>query len=160
MLKVNQRLSATVGQLTGQVQAAQAGAHAAGNVDRFRPAAPPKFGNNSKDSDVREWLPVIEDYLRHASDQDYIRLASSYLEGGPRSLWTTLYEAYRVAHGNQEPPTLECSSVRRWSRITVSRILTRSTGTPGTPFVGNLMFRILTSTMSRFSRRSETWQGP
>ena len=92
MLKINQRLTATVGQLTNQVQAAHAVAHAAGNVDRFRPAAPPKFGNKAKDSDVRQWLPVIEDYLRNAPDQDFIRLASSYLEGGPRSLWTSVYE--------------------------------------------------------------------
>ena len=116
MLKINQRLTATVGQLTNQVQAAHAVAHAAGNVDRFRPAAPPKFGNKAKDSDVRQWLPVIEDYLRNAPDQDFIRLASSYLEGGPRSLWTTVYEAYRVAHGNAEPP-----NPRQFFRQTMER---------------------------------------
>jgi hypothetical protein len=42
---------------------------------------------------VKQWLPIIEDYLRTAPDADYIRLASSYLEGGPRSLWTIVYEA-------------------------------------------------------------------
>jgi hypothetical protein len=63
MLKINQRLTATVGQLSGQVNAAHAVAQAAGNVDRFGPAAPPKFGNKAKDSDVKQWLPVIEDYL-------------------------------------------------------------------------------------------------
>jgi hypothetical protein len=32
---------------------AQAVAQAAGNADRFRPAAPPKYGNKKKDTDVR-----------------------------------------------------------------------------------------------------------
>src|SRR6476620_2649930 len=119
MLKYNMRLQATVGQLTNQVAQAQqtaqaanaaaanatAQAQAAGNVDRFRPAAPPKFGNKAKDAEVRQWLPVIEDYLRTAPDQDYLRLAASYLEGGPRSLWTSVYEACRTAHAAApEPP--------------------------------------------------------
>jgi predicted TIM-barrel fold metal-dependent hydrolase len=70
---------------------AQAVAQAAGNADRFRLAAPPKYENKKKDAHVRQWIPVIEDYLRTAPDADYIRLASSYLEGGSRSLWTSVY---------------------------------------------------------------------
>jgi hypothetical protein len=31
-------------------------------------------------------------------------LASSYLEGGPRALWTNVYEAYKRANGGNEPP--------------------------------------------------------
>jgi hypothetical protein len=31
-------------------------------------------------------------------------LASSYLEGGPRALWTNVYEAYKRANGGAEPP--------------------------------------------------------
>jgi hypothetical protein len=104
MVKINLRLQGTVGQLAGQVAAATAAAQAAGNVDRFRPAAPPKFGNKKQSGHVRQWTPMIEDYLRTAPDADYIRLASSYLEGGPRSLWTTVYEAYKAAHGGNEPP--------------------------------------------------------
>jgi hypothetical protein len=42
--------------------------------------------------------------LRTAPDADYIRLASSYLEGGPRSLWTSVYEAHKAANGGAEPP--------------------------------------------------------
>jgi hypothetical protein len=42
--------------------------------------------SKKKDAEVKQWLPIIEDYLRTAPDADYIRLASSYLEGGPRSL--------------------------------------------------------------------------
>jgi hypothetical protein len=118
MVKINLRLQATVGVLTGQVGAAQAAAAAAnqaavnaqavataaGNADRFRLAAPPKYGNKKKDAEVKQWIPIIDDYLRTAPDGDYIRLASSYLEGGPRSLWTSVYEAYKAANGGAEPP--------------------------------------------------------
>jgi hypothetical protein len=119
MVKINLRPQATVGTLTGQVGAAlaaaaaanqaavdaQAVATAAGNADCFRPAAPPKYGNKKKDADVKQWILIIEDYLRAAPDADYIRLASSYLEGGPRSLWTSVYEAWKAANGGAEPPT-------------------------------------------------------
>jgi hypothetical protein len=84
---------------------AQVVAQAAGNANRFRPAAPSKYGNKKKDTHVRQWIPVSEDYLRTAPDVDYIRLASSYLEGGPRSLWTSVYEAYKAANGGAEPPS-------------------------------------------------------
>jgi hypothetical protein len=108
-----------VGQLTNQVNTtqgqvaaanviarqAQAGAQGAANVDHFRPAAPPKYGDKKKGEHVGHWLPVIEDYLQIALDADYIRLASSYLEGGPRSLWTKVFEAYKAAnHGARKPP--------------------------------------------------------
>jgi hypothetical protein len=118
MMKINLRLQATVGQLTtrvnqaqGQVAAAnvlarqaQAAAHGAANVDCFRPAAHPKYGDKKKGEHVGHWIPVIEDYLRSAPDADYIRLASSYLEGGPRAPWTNVYEAYKRANGRNEPP--------------------------------------------------------
>jgi hypothetical protein len=86
MLKMNLRLQATVGQFAGQVQAATAAAKAAENVDCFKPAAPPKYRNKKQSGHVRQWTPIIEDYLCTAPDADYIQLASSYLEGGPRSL--------------------------------------------------------------------------
>jgi hypothetical protein len=119
MLKINLRLQATVGQLTnrvaqaqGQVAAAnvlarkaQAAAQGAANVDRFRPSAPPKYGDKKKGEHVGHWIPIIEDYLRTAPDADYIRLASSYLEGGLRTLWTNVYEAFKRANGGNEPPT-------------------------------------------------------
>jgi hypothetical protein len=53
---------------------------------------------------VRQWIPIIEDYLRTAPDADYIRQTSSCLEGGPRSLWTSVYEAWKAANGGAEPP--------------------------------------------------------
>jgi hypothetical protein len=91
MVKMDLRLQATVGTLTGQVGAAQAAAaaanqaavnaqavaKAAGNVDRFRPAAPPRYGNKKKNAEVKQWIPIIEDYLRTAPDAAYIGLASS-----------------------------------------------------------------------------------
>jgi hypothetical protein len=104
MVKINLRLQATVGQLAGQVQAATVAAQAAKNVDCFRPAAPPKYGKKKQSGHVRQWTPMIKDYLGTAPDADYIRLAYSYLEGSPRSLWTSVYEAYKAAHGGAEPP--------------------------------------------------------
>jgi hypothetical protein len=109
MMKINQRLQATVGHLTTRVnqaqsrvaaanvlaRQAQAAAHGAANVDCFRPAAPLKYGDKKKGEHVGHWIPVIE---------DYIRLASSYLERGPRALWTNVYEAYKRANGGNEPP--------------------------------------------------------
>jgi hypothetical protein len=117
MLKINLRLQAVVGQLTNQVNTAQgqvaaanvsarqaqAAAQGGANVDRFRPAAPPKYGDKKKGEHVGQWLRVIEDCLRTALDADYIWLASSYLEGGPRSLWTKVYEAYKAANHGGEP---------------------------------------------------------
>jgi hypothetical protein len=77
MLKITLRMQATVGQLTnrvtqaqGQVAAAnvlarqaQAAAQGAANVDRFRPSAPPKYGDKKKGEHVGHWIPIIEDYL-------------------------------------------------------------------------------------------------
>jgi hypothetical protein len=76
-LKINMRMQAlvvhlntTVNQAQGQVavanaiaRQAQAAAQGAANVDRFRPAAPPKFGDNKKGEHVGHWIPVIKDYL-------------------------------------------------------------------------------------------------
>jgi hypothetical protein len=77
MLKINLqmqalvvRLNIKVNQASGQVAAAntlarqaEAAAHNAANVDRFRPAAPPKYGDKKKGKHVGHWIPVIKDYL-------------------------------------------------------------------------------------------------
>jgi hypothetical protein len=77
MLKINLQMQALVVQLNtrvnqaqGQVattnqiaRQAQAAAQGAANVDRFRPAAPPKYGDKKKGEHVGHWIPVIEDYL-------------------------------------------------------------------------------------------------
>jgi hypothetical protein len=118
MMKINLWLQATFGQLTnrvnqaqGQVAAAnviarqaQAAAQGAANVDHSRLAAPPKYGDKKKGEHVGRWIPMIKDYLWSASNSDYIRFAFLYLEGGPRSLWTNVYEAYKKANGGAEPP--------------------------------------------------------
>ena len=115
------RTQGVIANMAAQVQAAVAAANqaqvianAAGNADRFRPAQPPKFGNKKKDTDVRQWLPIIEDYFRNCPNQDYLRMASSFLENGPRSVFTTLYEAYRAANAGAEPP-----NPRQWFRTTL-----------------------------------------
>jgi hypothetical protein len=77
MLEINLRMQALVVQLNSRVnqaqgqvatantiaRQAQATAHGAANVDRFRPAAPPKYGDKKKGKHVGHWIPVIEDYL-------------------------------------------------------------------------------------------------
>jgi hypothetical protein len=133
MLKVNLRLQATVGQLAGQVTAAQATAQAAGNVDRFRPAAPPKYGNKKQSGHVRQWTPMIKDYFCTAPVADYIRLASSYLESGPSlSCEPLCMRRIRRLMVETSPLTLVSISVRRLKRIMDFRIWFRSSGTPRT----------------------------
>jgi hypothetical protein len=165
MVKINLRLQATVGTSTGQVGAAQAAAAAAdqaaanaqavataaGNADRFRPAAPPKYGNKKKDADVKQWIPIIEDYLRTAPNADYIQLASFYLEGGPRSMWTSVYEAWKAANGGAEAPNPRQFSERPWKTTMASRTWSRSTRIPGTPS-SRVPLRLLASTISSSSR--------
>jgi hypothetical protein len=73
-------------------------------VSAFRAAALGKFGDTKKGKHVGHSISVIEDYLQAAPNANYIRLASSYLEGGPRALWTNVYEAYKRADGENEPP--------------------------------------------------------
>jgi hypothetical protein len=77
MLKMNLQMQALVVQLNtrvilaqGQVavanalaRQAQAAAHGAANVDRFRHVAPPKYGDKKKGEHVGHWIQVIEDYL-------------------------------------------------------------------------------------------------
>jgi hypothetical protein len=77
MLKVNLQMQALVVQMNTKVnqaqcqvaaantlaRQAQAAAHNAANVDRFWPAAPPKYGDKKKGEHVGHWIPVIEDYL-------------------------------------------------------------------------------------------------
>jgi hypothetical protein len=62
------------------------------------------MGTRKKGEHVGHWIPVIEDYLRTAPDADYIRLASSYLEGGSHALWTNVHKAYKRENGGAEPP--------------------------------------------------------
>ena len=74
-------------------------------VDAAAKASPPaKFENKEKDLKIREWIPVVEDYLRNAPNAEYLRMASSYLSGKPRSYWMSQYESYRRNYAGAEPP--------------------------------------------------------
>ena len=103
-------------QATLAANQAQAVAQAAGNRERWGPAAPGKYGNKAKDPDIRQWLAIVEDYLSRAPDADYLRSASSYLEGGPRLLYMSRLEAYRNANGGNNPPDAQA---RQWFRQTL-----------------------------------------
>jgi hypothetical protein len=77
MLKINLRMQTLVVQLNtrvnlaqGQVAAAnaiarqaQTAVHSAAHVNRFRPAAPPKYGDKKKGEHVGRWIPVVENCL-------------------------------------------------------------------------------------------------
>ena len=109
-------------QLTAAQQAAIAAQQAAANAAAAAAAAPPapavpmavdaaakalppvRFENKEKDLKIREWIPVVQDYLRNAPAAEYLRMASSYLAGKPRSYWMSQYESYRRNHGGAEPP--------------------------------------------------------
>ena len=103
-------------QATLAANEAQVVAQAAGNRERWGPAAPGKYGNKAKDPDIRQWLAIVEDYLSRAPNADYLRSASSYLEGGPRLLYMSRLEAYRNAHGGKNPPDAQ---VRQFFRETL-----------------------------------------
>ena len=47
---------------------------------------------------IRQWLPLVEEYLRDTPADQYLRMASSYLNGKPRSYWMSQYEAFHVAN--------------------------------------------------------------
>ena len=57
-----------------------------------------------KDPDIRQWIPLVEDYLRLTAPADYLSYASSYLAGKPRVYFMGQYDAYRAAHANADPP--------------------------------------------------------
>lgn len=73
-----------------------------------RAAPPPRFENKEKEMRIREWIPLVQDYLRNTPNEDYLRMASSYLSGKPRSYWMSKYEAFKTEHAldpvGPEPP--------------------------------------------------------
>src|SRR3569833_1344975 len=52
-----------------------------------RAAAPSKFENKESGPDIRQWLPMIEEYLNATPNAEYLRIASSYLNGKSWSFW-------------------------------------------------------------------------
>lgn len=109
-------VNAQLAQAQAQAQQAQAAAQAAaaagaggagGAVTPARDvkmAQPPKFENKEGDMAIRHWIPLIEEYFINTPDNDYLRMASSYVGGKPRTYWVGQYAAYRSAHGGAEPP--------------------------------------------------------
>ena len=120
LLHRDNRNQARLLQVTNQLGAAQAAAQNAQNMANAVAAAkaspPPKFENKEKDMIIRQWLPLMEEYLRDTPADQYLRMASSYLNGKPRSYWMSQYEAYHTANANQEPP-----NVRQFFRDTMIR---------------------------------------
>ena len=52
-----------------------------------RASAPSKFENKESGPDIRQCIPIIDDYLVNTPNDQYLRIASSYLNGKPRSYW-------------------------------------------------------------------------
>jgi hypothetical protein len=146
MLKTNLWLQASVGQLTIQVLAAQgqvaaanvlarqaqAASHGAANVDRFRPAAPPKYGDKKKGEHVGHWISVIEIIFEVLSSRIISNWHPPIWRVDPVPCGKMCMRRTRGQMEGMSPQTLVSSSVRRLRPTTVSRIWTRSTGTPGT----------------------------
>jgi hypothetical protein len=53
--------------------------------EAIKPRAPPSYENKEKDLPIQKWLPIVESYLAECPDKDYLRNASSFLAGKPRS---------------------------------------------------------------------------
>jgi hypothetical protein len=65
---------------------------------------PPKFENRDKDPSIRQWLPIVEEYLADTPDNQYLRFAVSYLGGKPKVYWVSQYAAWQVANpGGGQP---------------------------------------------------------
>lgn len=104
MKKSNERTQYLLGQLNNQLQeskaetaAARAAADAAiaaqanqvnlHSEAAHKPKPPPSFENKEKDLEIKKWLVFLENHLTTCPDKDYLRIASSYLGGKPRSFW-------------------------------------------------------------------------
>lgn len=91
-----QRLDNQLDQAQNQIAAANANAVA-------RAAAPSKFENKETGPDIRQWLPMIEEYLNATPNAEYLRIASSYLNGKPRSYWMSAWGAWQAANPGAYP---------------------------------------------------------
>ena len=120
LLKRDNRQAARMTAMTNQLVAANAAAqnaqNAANAVGAAKASPPPKFENKEKDLNIRQWLPLLEEYLRDTPADQFLRMASSYLNGKPRSYWMSQYEAFHVANPGMEPV-----DVRQFFRDTLIR---------------------------------------
>ena len=96
--------------------AAQAQAAAAGAAAGVKASPPSKWENKASQPPILEWFDQIEDYLRAAPNADYLRLAASYLNGKPRSYWTSQYAVYQRANPGVYP-----ANARQFFRNTMTQ---------------------------------------
>ena len=110
LIKRDNRKTVELGQVRNQLTAAQQLAQQATVTAATARAAtanpPPKFENKEKDLKIRQWIPLVEEYFRGSTNADYLRNASSFLAGKPRSYWVSQYDAYHRNNANQEPPNV------------------------------------------------------
>ena len=92
---------------------AQAVAAAAGQV---KASPPSKWENKASNPPILEWFDQIEEYLRNTPNAEYLRLASSYLNGKPRSYWSSQYAVYQRANPGVYP-----QNARQFFRDTMTR---------------------------------------
>ena len=78
-------MAALRGQLTAAQQLAQQATVTAATARAATASPPPKWENKEKDVKIRQWIPLVEEYFRGSTANDYLRNASSYLIGKPRS---------------------------------------------------------------------------
>ena len=123
----HQDMTAMQGQVVAAQQAAQqaqqqaaaavaAQAAAAGAAVGIKASPPSKWENKASQPPILEWFDQIEDYLRGAPNADYLRLAASYLNGKPRSYWTSQYAVYQRANPGEYP-----ANARQFFRETMTR---------------------------------------
>ena len=111
------QVTTQLGNVQAQAQAAQAAAQAGGQGGAApKMAAPSKFENKEKEANIRQWLPTVEEFLIATPAVDYLRFASSYLSGKPKTYWTAQYAAWQAANPGAQPP-----DVRQFFRDTMIR---------------------------------------
>lgn len=94
----DERNNARIARFTNQLNAAQLAINNANAQATARASPPTKWENKESGPNIRQWLLLIEDYLRDTANAEYIRIASSYLNGKPRSYWTSQWEVYQAQH--------------------------------------------------------------
>ena len=102
-------------QAAAAAAAAQAAAVAAA-AGQVKASPPSKWENKASNPPIREWFEQIEDYLRNAPNAEYLRLACSYLNGKPRSYWSSQYAVYQRANPGVYP-----ANARQFFRDTMTR---------------------------------------
>ena len=105
LMKRDARREATMAGVVIQMTNAQATARAAVAANAARKSPPAKFEHKEKDPDIRQWIPLVEDYLNQTAGADYLSYASSYLAGKPRVYFMGQLDAFRAANAGADPAT-------------------------------------------------------